>query len=72
GNLVKHPCFDGMRRSGKGFRVVAAQPSGRPASALPVTDHAMNSAFWIGVYPGMTGEMLRYTAGVFGSFRGLS
>jgi len=59
GNLVKHPCFDEMRKSGKGFRV---------AGKLENTDRILNSAFWIGVYPGMTAEMLRYMAGVFKEF----
>ncbi|HOI42680.1 MAG TPA: DegT/DnrJ/EryC1/StrS family aminotransferase, partial [Elusimicrobiales bacterium] len=63
GNLVKHPCFDAMRKSGKGYRV---------AGRLENTDRIMNSTFWIGVYPGMTGEALRYIAGVFGSFKGLA
>lgn len=64
GNLLRHPCFDGMRASGLGFRTVAA---GRGAT-LPVTDRVMNNSFWLGVYPGMTGAMLKYVAGVFGSF----
>lgn len=51
GNLLKHPAFDEMRRSGKGFRVVGN---------LEVTDFIMNNTFWIGVYPGMTREMLDY------------
>jgi CDP-6-deoxy-D-xylo-4-hexulose-3-dehydrase len=52
GNLIKHPCFDEMRKDGKGFRVVADR--------LPVTDRIMRDAFWVGVYPGMTTEMIQY------------
>lgn len=51
GNLIKHPCFDEMRVSGKGYRVVGD---------LKNTDMVMNSGFWIGVYPGMTDDMLDY------------
>lgn len=51
GNLLKHPAFDEMRRSGKGFRVVGN---------LEVTDFIMNNTLWIGVYPGMNREMLDY------------
>lgn len=51
GNLLKHPCFDEMRRSGEGYRVVGA---------LTNTDTIMNQTFWVGVYPGMTEDMLRY------------
>lgn len=54
GNLIKHPCFDEMRRSGKGYRVV---------STLENTDKIMNHTFWIGVYPGMSIEKLNYTIG---------
>lgn len=53
GNLLKHPAFDEMRRSGQGYRVVGA---------LKNTDFIMNHTFWIGVYPGMTDEMLDYMA----------
>jgi CDP-6-deoxy-D-xylo-4-hexulose-3-dehydrase len=51
GNLIKHPCFDEMRAAGKGYRVVGA---------LENTDKIMTNVFWIGVYPGMTKEMLDY------------
>lgn len=51
GNLLKHPAFDQMRQSGEGYRVVGD---------LPVTDFIMNNTLWIGVYPGMTDEMLDY------------
>lgn len=51
GNLIKHPCFDQMRASGEGYRVVGE---------LTNTDKVMNSGFWIGVYPGMTDDMLDY------------
>jgi CDP-6-deoxy-D-xylo-4-hexulose-3-dehydrase len=55
GNLIRHPCFDGMRQSGEGFRVVGT---------LENTDCIMNDTFWVGVYPGMTDEMLDYMAQV--------
>lgn len=51
GNITKHPCFDQMRKSGSGYRVVGG---------LEVTDRVMRDSFWIGVYPGMTEEMLQY------------
>lgn len=53
GNLTRHPCFDEMRESGKGYRVVGA---------LENTDRIMKDTFWVGVYPGMTDEMLDYMA----------
>lgn len=53
GNLVKHPCFDALRQSGQGYRVVGK---------LAVTDHIMENSFWVGVYPGLTNEQLEYTA----------
>ena len=51
GNLLKHPCFDEMRGSGEGYRVIGT---------LPNTDRIMKDTFWIGVYPGMTKKMLDY------------
>lgn len=53
GNLIKHPCFDNLRRSGTGYRVVGD---------LSVTDEIMDKTFWVGVYPGMTDEMIDYMA----------
>lgn len=53
GNLIKHPCFDGMREGGTDYRVVGA---------LRNTDRIMNDSFWVGVYPGMTDEMIDYMA----------
>lgn len=55
GNLIKHPCFDRMRQSGEGYRV---------ASGLENTDRIMRDTFWVGVYPGMTDEMIDYMAKV--------
>ncbi len=49
GNLLRHPCFDGMRESGEGYRV---------AGDLTNTDRIMRDTFWVGLYPGMTDEML--------------
>ena len=53
GNLTKHPCFDEMRKTGEGFRIVGD---------LANTDRIMRDAFWVGVYPGMTDEMIDYMA----------
>ncbi|MDY3773612.1 MAG: lipopolysaccharide biosynthesis protein RfbH [Eubacterium sp.] len=55
GNIVKQPCFDEMRASGKGYRVVGD---------LAVTDRVMKDTFWLGVYPGMTDEKIDYMAKV--------
>ena len=49
GNLVKHPCFDELRKIGEGYRI---------ADNLQETDRIMNDSFWIGVYPGMTDDMI--------------
>ena len=51
GNIIKHPCFDEMRQSKKGYRV---------AGTLETTDKVMNDTFWVGVYPGLTAPMVEY------------
>ena len=50
GNLIKHPCFDAIRGTGA-YRV---------AGTLENTDFVMNNGFWVGVYPGMTEDMIDY------------
>jgi len=59
GNLIKHPCFDEMRKSGTGYRV---------AGTLENTDRIMRDTFWIGVYPGMTTDMLEYMIATISAF----
>lgn len=51
GNYIKHPCFDEMRETKTGYRVVGT---------LENTNRIMNQAFWIGVYPGMNQAKLDY------------
>lgn len=51
GNLTKHPCFNQMRREGRGYRI---------AAELVHTDRIMRDTFWIGVYPRLTDEMIDY------------
>ncbi len=53
GNIIKHPCFDTMRKNRFGFRV---------AGGLVNTDRIMRDTFWVGVYPGMTDGMIKYMA----------
>lgn len=55
GNLIKHPCFDEMRKTGQGYRVIGS---------LENTDRIMRDTFWVGVYPGMTDEKIDYMAKV--------
>lgn len=55
GNLTKHPCFDQLREQNEGYRIVGD---------LKVTDQIMQDTFWVGVYPGMTDEMIDYMAKV--------
>ncbi len=54
GNFVKHPCFDPIR-STDAYRIV---------DSLENTEFIMNNTFWVGVYPGMTDEMIDYIAQV--------
>ena len=51
GNLIKHPCFDHIREDKNRYKVVGN---------LKTTDFIMNNSFWVGVYPGMTDEMIDY------------
>ncbi|MBQ7561623.1 MAG: lipopolysaccharide biosynthesis protein RfbH [Synergistaceae bacterium] len=53
GNITRHPCFNEMRDSGKGYRIIGN---------LENTDIIMSRSFWIGVYPGMNDEMLKFMA----------
>lgn len=55
GNLLRHPCFDELRKTGEGYRVVGT---------LENTDRIMRDSFWVGLYPGMTEEKLDYMAEV--------
>ena len=52
GNLIKPPCFDELRGT-QAYRVVGN---------LNNTDLIMNNTFWVGVYPGMTDDMIVYMA----------
>lgn len=54
GNLIKHPCFDEIRGT-DAYRV---------AGDLAGTEFIMNHSFWVGVYPGMSDEMIDYMAQV--------
>ncbi len=55
GNLLKHPAYLGR----KDIRVVGN---------LTNSDKIMNDGFWIGVYPGITKEMLGYVLTTFDTF----
>ena len=59
GNILKHPCFDAMRKEKTGYRVIGD---------LFHTNKIMEEAFWIGVYPGLTTEMVDYMIEVIYDF----
>ncbi len=50
GNLVRQPAFRDLRY--------------RKIGDLPNSDYVMKNAFWLGVYPGITPEMIDYVLGV--------
>jgi CDP-4-dehydro-6-deoxyglucose reductase, E1 len=50
GNLLRHPCFDHLQ-AGKDYRVIGA---------LPNTEKVMADTFWVGIYPGLTHEKVRF------------
>ena len=59
GNIIRHPVFDEMRKSKKGYRVIGD---------LKNTDLIMNNTFWVGVYPGMTEAKIEYIIKSFEEF----
>ena len=61
GNLIKHPCFDEMRNSHTGHRIIGS---------LANTDRIMRNTFWVGVYPGMSEEMVAYMVQTIAEFSG--
>lgn len=50
GNIIRHPVFDTLEKD-KDYRVIGD---------LEITEKIMNDSFWIGVYPGMSEEMIEY------------
>ncbi len=54
GNLVRQPAYIGMEQERVG--------------KLENSDFVMNNTFWIGVYPGLTKQMLEYVISVFEEF----
>jgi len=60
GNLVRQPAFVQLKRDNPAaFRV---------AGELTGADRLMESALFVGVYPGLTGEMLDYVIDVIGAY----
>ena len=51
GNLLRHPCFDEMRKNREGYRVVGS---------LENTDRIMKDSFWVGVYPGLDDDRIDF------------
>ena len=56
GNMTKQPYF-------KNYSI-----NYRVSSDLRNTDDIMHRAFWLGVYPGLTKEMMDYVIGSIGEF----
>ncbi len=54
GNIVRHPSFKNVK-----YRIYGN---------LVNTDRIMNDTFWIGVYPGITNEMINHILGKFDMF----
>lgn len=56
GNLTRQPAYEGWE-----YRVIGEMPN---------TDYVMNNVFWIGVFPGLTREMLDYMVETVNDFVG--
>jgi CDP-6-deoxy-D-xylo-4-hexulose-3-dehydrase len=48
GNIARQPAFEGVEH--------------RVSGGLEVSDRITRDSFWVGVYPGLTGEMCDYIA----------
>ena len=51
GNITKQPCFSDSYQENIDYKI---------SGELLKTDIIMKDSFWIGVYPGMTEEMIDY------------
>jgi CDP-6-deoxy-D-xylo-4-hexulose-3-dehydrase len=58
GNLTRQPSM-----LGRNYRV---------SGSLANTDRIMNNTFWIGVHPGLSAEMLDFTAGKIEAYFGVN
>ncbi len=54
GNIIRHPSFENVK-----YRI---------CGNLTNTDRIMNNTFWVGVYPGLTDEIIRYILDCFDEF----
>ena len=54
GNLLRQPAYEGLE-----YRVVGEMTN---------TDYVMNNVFWIGVFPGLTTEMLDFMVATIHEF----
>jgi CDP-6-deoxy-D-xylo-4-hexulose-3-dehydrase len=54
GNLLRQPAYEGLE-----YRVIGDMSG---------SDYVMNHVFWLGVYPGLTTEMLDYVVETIGAF----
>ena len=59
GNILRQPCFDDIRDRDDVYRIVGT---------LSNTDRLMNDALWIGVYPGMAEQQLKFMADTIEQF----
>jgi CDP-6-deoxy-D-xylo-4-hexulose-3-dehydrase len=58
GNLLHHPCFSALQE-GIDYRI---------SEKLQTTDSIMNNTFWLGVYPGITPEVVNYVVKCINTF----
>ncbi len=58
GNLTRQPAYEGWE-----YRVIGEMPN---------TDYVMNNVFWIGVFPGLTREMLDFMVSTVTEFVGVA
>ena len=51
GNIIRQPVFDDILKNKKHYKVIGQ---------LVNTDKVMNDSFWVGVFPGMTDDMINF------------